>query len=117
MRASRSMKPSMSRWSKAWSPSVRQSAPASSSNAACASLTPTPPVAFSAFTTTKSSRQSRLSAGSRSATAVRPLRPMTSPRKRSRMRQSGRMTPCSVTMASSCMSCWLSGTSGTSCAA
>ena len=83
IRASSSMKAIMSRWSKAWSPSVTQSAPASNSSAACAPLSPMPPVAFSPLTTTKSSAHSRRSRGSASAIAVRPLRPTTSPRKRS----------------------------------
>ena len=92
-RGSVSMKASMSRWSNAWSPSVTQSAPASRSVAACAPLSPMPPVAFSPLTTTKSSAQSRRSRGKVSATAARPVRPTTSPRKSSLIRPACSQSP------------------------
>jgi hypothetical protein len=57
IRGSCSMKLSMSFWSKAWSPSVRQSAPAASSSLAWSPVIPAPWLAFSPLTTTKSSPQ------------------------------------------------------------
>ena len=85
MRGSLSMKAIMSFWSKAWSPRVITSAPASSSSFACGAVRPMPPEAFSPFTMVKSALSRALRGSSRSTMARRPARPMTSPRNKIRM--------------------------------